>query len=249
MDDEKKATQLRLKALMLERTNPGEGLEKLKQIAKEYRKSWTVGHLVLDDIIRIARESEKWDDAIEACVLGQELRPDRADGFAAEVEACELDRQGKHIEAAEVRLASTIKQGEKSRTLSWSGATFARLGARDRAMELFSRAIELAKQEQAATHPIRRKMADILIAEGKPREAVETLLTTVRETYDQNDEVPKVLVVAMRKGLQAVGFDRESGERNELADELIALCWDENKEEALERFSKAVEGLDAKKVA
>ncbi len=249
MDDETKATQLRLKALMLERTNPGEGLAKLKQVVKGFPKSSTVGHLVLDDIIRIAPESGSWRDAIEACARGQKLRPDRADDFAAEAEACELDKQGKHIEATEVRLKSATRQGERGTILRQYGDAFARLGAGDRAGELYKRGLELTAQEQAPTHAFRQRMADLLIEEEKPREAVEMLITGVRESADQSDEIPRVLVVAMRKCLKAIGFDKESGERNELADDLVALCRDKGEKQALERFSQAAEGLKTDKTS
>jgi uncharacterized protein with von Willebrand factor type A (vWA) domain len=249
MSNDDKANELRGKAMQVQSTNPRKALDLLVAITEEYSDTWTVANLVLDDIIGIARSNAFWDEAIEACSLAQNLKPSYREDYALEQQACQLDQQGDHLAATEVRLRKDTRRGKWSGTLGHYGDQFAQLGEHDKAWRLYNEAAILAIKEGRGSHSVRQKMAELLLKEDKPRTAVELLITGVHEAEQFGGKIPSTLVRALKKALRASGFNLRSAAFRGLADDLITICRTEGERPAADRFYQLADDLEAQNAA
>jgi hypothetical protein len=137
MTSETSIDKAREKAWAMEGDNkPKQALNLLMQIAERNPDSWTVQNLILDDIIRIGKQYGYWDEAITACrKRAEEWRFDtrQYEHFVTEEQACILDKDGRYVEATELRANYERQWGSDSRTLLVHAQRFLELEARDKA--------------------------------------------------------------------------------------------------------------------
>lgn len=177
-----------------------------------------------------------WDEAIEACALAQKLKPEHQEAYVLEARACGLDKEGKHVEATELRFVKETLHGKWYGTLRYFGERFAELGAHDRAWSLYNEAAGLAVKEGHSPHSVRQKMAKLLLKEGKPHTAVEILVDGICEAEQFADSLPKALVSDLRKMLKASGINLRLKRFHGLVDEIIAACKTKGRQTAIGIF-------------
>jgi tetratricopeptide (TPR) repeat protein len=231
MDKEEIAEKLRNQALEIQGTNPQGALILLQNVMREYKDTYTVINLVCDDVIQLAKHLKQYDEAIEACHESIELRPDYRESFLDEIKACHLDKQGKQIEATDVRLASARKPGPffvgnpieyypYYTTLRYFADIYANLGAHDKAWSLYNEAVINAVRDGQSPHSIRQSMASLLIDENKILQAIEILLVGIYEANKWKKVVPKAIISDLNKALKVVGIT-EKGFAQELTDSVL----------------------------
>jgi hypothetical protein len=235
MNQEDKISSLRLNALDIQSTDPQKSLELLMALVEEHERSWSVANLVLDDIIGIAKRYGYWDTAILACQKAQVLKPHSKEHYVVEERSCNLDREGKHIEAIEVRAAYARQKG-KSSTLDYFADELIKHGAHDKAWHLYNEAITTMAQEGYSTHGIRQSMAKSLLQQDKPDSAVETLITGICEAKDLTGSIPSTLKRDLKKALQMAGFNLHLKQFRGLADEIITICETQGQQSAVDSF-------------
>jgi hypothetical protein len=239
-DDE--AFQLRQRAMELQSSDPKEALRILKDIIARYPRTRTVTDLVVDDIITVCTANRMWVQAVEACQTAQTIRPDNAPSYALEAKACRLDQEGRAVDATEARLEKDTLHGRWFGTLRTYGDLFASLGANDRAWALYHEAVSLALAERKSPHATRESMASLLLTEGKPDQAAETLIEGVCEaTRFSRTGAPKSLTASLKRSLEACGIPDQA-----IFTTILKQCESTSAEKATETFRKARAGLAAK---
>lgn len=213
--------------------DPRKALDLLWTVARTYPDTSTVTNYVLNDLISKARLAASWDEAIEACVLAQKLRPDLRESYAIQAQAFQLDKEGWHVEATEVRLKGASGWYGDLRRF---GDEFARLGAHDRAWRVYNQAAEAAVKDGQSPHSVRQAMAKLLLQEDTPDGAVEVILTGIYEAQKMTGKVPKSLLTDLRKALRVAGFNLRAEQYRGLADEIASVCTEKGKRHALKLF-------------
>lgn len=227
------AFQLRQEAMWIQTEDPRMALDLLWAVAKKYPNSSTVRDYVVDDLIMTARLGAFWDDAIEACAVAQKAKPSFREHYVLEAQAFQLDKEGRHVEATEVRLKGS---GGWYGDLRYFGDEFARLGAHDRAWRVYNQAAEAAVKDRQSPHSVRQAMAKLLLKEDKPDRAVEMIITGIYEAQKVTGKVPKSLLTDLRKALRAAGFNLRAEQYRGLADEIASVCTEKGKRHALKLF-------------
>jgi len=236
MSKDDSAYKLFERASNIQFSAPREALDILWEAVKLYPNTSTVTNYVLDSIIRIAEINKYWDEAIEACSIAQRLKHDYRKSYELESQACYLDKEGKRIEALEVRLKKETLHGKWYGTYRDFGDQFVNLGANDRAWRLYNEATTLAVKNGISPHTVRQSMANLLISEGKPNAAVEMLIIGISEAEQLNKKgVPKSLITALRKSLKAAGVKDLS-----FANELAGICEAKGQDQAISIFRESI---------
>lgn len=213
---ERKATALFDQALDLEFSEPLRALNLLKQAVRDYPQTLTVNNYVLDSIIRIAISNNLWDEAIEVCNLAQKLKPEYRDSYSLEAEACRLDKEGKRIEATEIRYKKDTFFGEWFGTVRNYGNKFAQLGDNDKAWAFYNKAVILAAKDNQSSHTVREAMAALLLSENESIQAAELILVGIEDAEKYSKKgAPKSLSTFLRKILRQLGI-KDSRKAEEL---------------------------------
>lgn len=240
MSEEDRAQRLRDEAMLVQTSEPRRALDLLWTAVQQYPRTSTVRDRIIDDIIATARYAGFWDDATRACALAERVKPDFREHYSAEAKACMLDKEGRHIDATEVRL---IKASGWYGDLLRFGDEFARLGAHDRAWRVYNQAIAVASKDGVSPHTVRQAMARLLLKEEKPGRAVEVLISGISEAHMIKGKVPKNLAVDLRKALRAAGFDLRSEQFCGIDQEIIRVCETDGLRQALMCFQARLEEL------
>lgn len=239
MNDDDRARELRDKAMDLEYSDPEKALEILKQAARRYPKTLTVGNLVVDDIIRIAVALGNYDDAIEACKLGEKAKdghPDYQEDYRTEAQALRLEKDQRYVEATEIRFQKSNKYLETWGSYWTYGDKFADLGEHDRAWKLYSDAVRMAVKEGQSPHNVRVSMANLLLKEGKTQQAGKMIITGIDEANRfSKTSVPKKMVTQLNKILKSLGVKDKSK-----AIEISELCKAQGHKKAIELFDGVI---------
>lgn len=214
MNKEDEATRKYEEAMGYEYSEPERALSILRQAVSDYPQTLTVNNHVLDSIITIAISIKNWDYAIDACKIAEKLKPAYKESYKLEREACKLEKEGKIIEATEIRLKKDSLHGEWYKSLRVYGDKFAELGAHDRAWGLYNQAVRVAVSEGDSPHTIRVSMAKLLIKENKPKQAGHMIITGIDESNRYSKKgVPKSLVNFLNKIMKSMGIkDRKKAE-------------------------------------
>ncbi|NJN99993.1 MAG: hypothetical protein HC875_40730, partial [Anaerolineales bacterium] len=208
----------------------------LKQVIEKFPDTWTAANLVLDDIIDIATSNKLWDEAIEACIKAESVKPSYKQSYMLQAEACRLFKAGKELQAIEVLFKKDTLHGKWSGTICSYGDKFARLGARDKAWQLYNEAVGLAVKEGKSPHSIRESMATFLIEEKKLGQAVEILIYGASEALPliKKGELPKSYISSLKKALKIAGIINIG----ELLEEILIDCRNLTPEIAVAKFRK-----------
>jgi len=229
MSKDNDAFALYEKALNIQFSTPKKALDLLWEAAQKYPNTLTVHNYVLDMLISIAQQNHFWDDAIRACSLAQQLKPDYQESYALEAEACQLDKDGKFIGALDKRFRKDTRYGKWFGTVRDYGNKFADLGAHDRAWKLYNEAIVIAVQDGTSPHTVRVSMANLLLKENNPIAAIEQLLVGICEAEQfAKKGAPKSLITSLRKALKIANLNS-----SELTDKLVDRCKSKGQTEAL----------------
>lgn len=226
-------------ALDHEFTDPRLAIEKLWEVVNSFPSDTAVLSVALDALIRISAFNKEWDEAIKACRLAQQSRPEYRKAYSLEEQACVLEKEGKVIEATEVRLKIATLHGKWYGDIREFGDRFAALGKHDRAWRLYNEAVNLAVEQGYSPHSIRQSMAKLLQKEGKFNQAVETLLIGVYEAGQFSKRgVPKSLVKDLCRAFRMAGVKDKKQ-----IDPIISLCLEGKWETAIKEFRRVVHDL------
>jgi hypothetical protein len=108
MSQDDMANELREEAMRIRASEPRNALDLLWEAARKHPDTSTVVNLVIDDLIYTSWLGSFWDDAIEACTLAQKVRPHLRERYALKAQAFQLDKEGRHVEATEMRLKGAV---------------------------------------------------------------------------------------------------------------------------------------------
>jgi tetratricopeptide (TPR) repeat protein len=230
MDNENKVIEIIHEADKFERSDPKKALQILREAVNKYKSTFSVHNYVIPSIFRICVTNQYWDDAIDTCKVARVLYPDESEYWQLDMESCEYKKKGEPIKALETSLKRDSLRGKFSYVFHHYGSEFAKLGARDRAWQLYNQAILLTATEKTSPHLIRESMADFLLAENKPFSAAEILIFGINEAekYNKNG-TPKTTISKLSKSLKKAGLKDP-----DLPNKLFEICKKQGKQKALD---------------
>jgi len=203
MSREDDAQLLRNRAMEVQFSDPGESLRILKEVIHKYPDTSTVTDNAVADIVSVCVVNRMWDEAIASCAIAQTIRPDHAEHYQLEADACRLMKEGREVEATELRLRKDTLYGQWFGTIRDYGDKFHTLGANDRAWRLYNEAARLAVSQRESPHTVRESMARFLLDENKPATAAEILITGMCEASRWAKRgIPKSLITLLKKALR-----------------------------------------------
>jgi hypothetical protein len=203
MSPEDDAHRLRTRAMEIQSSDPRESLRLLMEVIHKYPDTLEVTNLVVSDIVSVCVNSRMWDEAIASCAIAQTIRPDSAEYYQLEADACRLMKEGREVQATELRLRHDTLSGQWFGTIREYGDKFHALGANDRAWQLYIDATRLAVSQQQSPHTVRESMARMLLDENKPATAVETLITGMCEASRWAKKgIPKSMIALLKRSLR-----------------------------------------------
>ena len=230
MKSEDLAQELCDKSWQCEQSDPQKAISILKEAIRKYPKTFTVHNYVVPSILRISVSNKLWDEAFEICDIALRLYPDESEWWHLEKSACKLENDDREIDALEIRLIQANLVGEYSLTFQRFGDKYLVLGLKDKAWELYNKAILLSAKEGRSPHQIRVSMAKLLQREDKNKQALEMLLFGIEEAEKYNKKgTPKALLLELKRGLTKSGIIDPT-----FADRLYILCTKNKRTEAID---------------
>jgi hypothetical protein len=233
-DPENEAEKLRMQAFQVEKQDPSGAAQLLMRAAKKYPDAYVTQNLLFDDIIQLCRRIGEWDNAIWACQQAQTYKGDYKEAYVIEENACRLEKQGKHKQALELQLAYERKRGSANYLIFHHFAgQFADSGDNDKAWHLYNEAVIDAAKSERSPHIIRQAMANLLLKEGKPYQAVETLIQGIMEAEKWATKgAPQSLVANLKRALKQCGLEDAV-----LVDKIVVTCKMKGAKRAIDLFN------------
>jgi tetratricopeptide (TPR) repeat protein len=182
-------------------------LGSLVTLARENPKSWTVSNLIVDDIINIASSLEDWKAAAWAANLAIKL--DRyPEHFRIQERYYQQRSKGLHAQAIQYLLEQELKnQPHKGLAYFNAGKRYSEIGDADMAWKCFNNSVTHSLSEGTRTDDVRREMSNLLIAHGRPKQAVMLLLQAIVEADSHPSSAPKSLEKLLRQAITEAGIN------------------------------------------